>query len=147
MKSIIERVATYENNSYMEVKVTQKKSSRAFVKETQLSKTCSTVKFTWQAKHPGGASPRSKCSCVRYVCPILNLWIIISSRQGKLNMLITLAYFDISNHQSDLSCQAVCCRVYTCLINTGLTLHSILSLISFYQFSTKPFSFSFDNKG
>jgi len=35
MKSIIEHKATFENNSDMEVKVTQKKLSRAFVKETQ----------------------------------------------------------------------------------------------------------------
>jgi len=53
MKSIIEREATLENNSDMEVKVTQKKLSRAFVKETKWSKTCSTVKSTWQAKHRG----------------------------------------------------------------------------------------------
>jgi len=33
MKSIIEREATFENNSDMEVKVTQKQLSRAFVKE------------------------------------------------------------------------------------------------------------------
>jgi len=44
MKSIIEREATFENNSDMEVKVTQKQLSRAFVKETQWSKICSTVK-------------------------------------------------------------------------------------------------------
>jgi len=31
---------TFEKNSDMEVKVTQKTLSRAFVKETQLSKTC-----------------------------------------------------------------------------------------------------------
>jgi len=47
MKSIIEREVTFENNSDMEVKVTQKQLSRAFVKETQWSKTCSTVKSTW----------------------------------------------------------------------------------------------------
>jgi len=35
MKSIIEREATLENNSDMEVKVTQKKLSRTLVKETQ----------------------------------------------------------------------------------------------------------------
>jgi len=35
MKSIIEREATFDNNSDMEVKVTQKQLSRAFVKETQ----------------------------------------------------------------------------------------------------------------
>jgi len=35
MKLTIEREATFENNSDMKVKVTQKKSSRAFVKETQ----------------------------------------------------------------------------------------------------------------
>jgi len=35
MKLIIEREATIENNSHMEVKVRQKKSSRTFVKETQ----------------------------------------------------------------------------------------------------------------
>jgi len=35
MKLIIEREATFENNSDMEVKVTQKQLSRAFVKETQ----------------------------------------------------------------------------------------------------------------
>jgi len=89
MKSIIKRETTFENNSDMEVKVRQKKSSRAFVKETQWSKTCSTVKSTLQAKHRGGVSPRSKCPSVRYVCPILNLCIIISSRRGERNMLIT----------------------------------------------------------
>jgi len=35
MKLIIEREATFENSSDIEVKVTQKKSSQAFVKETQ----------------------------------------------------------------------------------------------------------------
>jgi len=35
MKLIIEREATFENNSDMEVKETHKKLSRAFVKETQ----------------------------------------------------------------------------------------------------------------
>jgi len=35
MKSIIEREATFENNSDMEVKVTQKQSSRAFVKRNK----------------------------------------------------------------------------------------------------------------
>jgi len=35
MKSIIECEATFENNSDMEVNVTPKKLSRAFVKETQ----------------------------------------------------------------------------------------------------------------
>jgi len=34
MKSIIEREATFVNNTDMEVKVTQKKLLRAFVKET-----------------------------------------------------------------------------------------------------------------
>jgi len=53
MKSIIEPEATFENNADMEVKVTQTKLSRAFVKETQWSKTCSTVKSTWQARHRG----------------------------------------------------------------------------------------------
>jgi len=48
MKSIIEREATFENNSDMEVKVTQKQLSRAFVKETQWSKICSTVKSTFR---------------------------------------------------------------------------------------------------
>jgi len=51
MKSIIEREATFENNSDMEIKVIQQQLSRAFLKETQWSKTCSTVKSTWQAKH------------------------------------------------------------------------------------------------
>jgi len=60
MKSIIECEATFENNSAMEVKITQKQLSRAFVKETQWSKTCSTVKSTRQAKHRGEASPWSK---------------------------------------------------------------------------------------
>jgi len=53
MKSIIEREATFENNSDKEVKVTHTKLSWAFVKETQWSKTCSTFKSTWQAKHRG----------------------------------------------------------------------------------------------
>jgi len=35
MKFIIEHEATFENNSDMDFKVTQKKSSRAFVKEGQ----------------------------------------------------------------------------------------------------------------
>jgi len=35
MKSIIEREATLENNSDMEVKVKQKQLSRAYVKETK----------------------------------------------------------------------------------------------------------------
>jgi len=35
MKSIIECEATLENNSDMEVKVTQKNISRAFARETQ----------------------------------------------------------------------------------------------------------------
>jgi len=35
MKLNIEREAIYENNSDMEVKVTQTKLSRAFLKETQ----------------------------------------------------------------------------------------------------------------
>jgi len=39
MKSIIEREATFENNSDMEVKLTLKQWLRAFVKETQWSKT------------------------------------------------------------------------------------------------------------
>jgi len=68
------------------------KTSRAFVNETQWNKTCSAFKSTWQAKHRGGVSPQSKCSCVRYVCSILNLWIIISSRRGKRNILITFTH-------------------------------------------------------
>jgi len=64
MKSIIEREATFENNSDMEVKETQKQLSRAFVEETQWSETCSTVKSTWQAKHRGWASHRSKFVCL-----------------------------------------------------------------------------------
>jgi len=39
MKSINERKATFKNNSDMEVNVTQKKLSRAFVKYTQWLKT------------------------------------------------------------------------------------------------------------
>jgi len=35
MQSFIECTETFENNSDMEVKVTQKKLKRAFVKETQ----------------------------------------------------------------------------------------------------------------
>jgi len=35
LKSIIEREATFENSSDIEVKVTQNKSARAFVKDTQ----------------------------------------------------------------------------------------------------------------
>jgi len=58
MKLIIEREATFENTSDIEVKVTQNKSPLAFVKETQRSKICSTVKSKWQATHRGGASPR-----------------------------------------------------------------------------------------
>jgi len=39
MKMIIKREETFENNSDMELKVTQKQLSLAFVKETQWSKT------------------------------------------------------------------------------------------------------------
>jgi len=53
MKSIIEREATVENNSDMEVTVTNTKLSQAFLNETQWSKTSLTVKSTWQAKHRG----------------------------------------------------------------------------------------------
>jgi len=35
MKMIIEHEATFKNNADMEVKLTQQKSSRAFVQETQ----------------------------------------------------------------------------------------------------------------
>jgi len=106
------------NNSDMEVKVTQKQLSRAFVKVTQWSKICSTVKFTWQAKHRGGDSPRSKCRCVWYVCPILNLWIIISSLRGKRNMLITLtlssiecSLFSVLQFQCSCHCLSVWRRI------------------------------------
>jgi len=44
MKSIIEREATFENNSDMEVKVTQKQLSRAFVKETQCKNVCTPLR-------------------------------------------------------------------------------------------------------
>jgi len=47
-------------------------------------------------KHRGGVSPRSKCPCVRYVFPILNMWIIISSRRGKRNKLITFTLGSIA---------------------------------------------------
>jgi len=53
MKSIIEREETFDNNSETEVRVTQKKSSGAFAKDTQWSKICSTVNSTWQANHRG----------------------------------------------------------------------------------------------
>jgi len=59
MKLIIERDATFKSNSDIEVKVTQKKSSQTFVKDTKWSKICSTVKSTWQAKH-SGESPLDK---------------------------------------------------------------------------------------
>jgi len=46
----------------------RKKSPWAFVKETQWSKTCSTVKSTWQAKHRGryayGGSPPITFRCI-----------------------------------------------------------------------------------
>jgi len=32
-----------------------------------------------------------------YVCPILNLWIITSSRRGKQNMLITFTHGYLQN--------------------------------------------------
>jgi len=56
MKLILAGKATFESNSDMEVKVRQKKSSWAFVKEPQWSKTCSTVKSPWQAKHWGDST-------------------------------------------------------------------------------------------
>jgi len=54
MKSIIEREATFENNSDIGVKETLTISSRTFVNDTQSSKICSTVNSTRQAKHRGG---------------------------------------------------------------------------------------------
>jgi len=66
MKSIIELEVTLENNSDMEVKVTQKQLSQAFVKETQWSKTCSTVNSTRQAKHREGLL--SKYMSMRNIC-------------------------------------------------------------------------------
>jgi len=50
MKSIIEREATFENNSDMEVKVTQKQLSRAFVKENN------------EARHTQQYNPLDKAS-------------------------------------------------------------------------------------
>jgi len=124
MKSIIELEATFENNSDMEVKVTQKQLSRA--KETQWSKICSTVKFTWQAKHRGGDSPRSKCPCVRCVCPILNLWIIISSRRGKQNMLIKLTLSSIEFSLflvSQFQCSCHCLSAWRQFNNVNAACH------------------------
>jgi len=46
MKLIIERKATFKNNSDTEVKVTQKKSSRAFLKQDMLN---SQIHLTSQA--------------------------------------------------------------------------------------------------
>jgi len=50
MKSIIEREATFENNSDMEVKVTQKHISRALVKEHN------------EARHAQQSNPLDKSS-------------------------------------------------------------------------------------
>ena len=56
----------------------------------------STVKSTPQAEHRGQISPRSKWLCVRNGCPIINLWIIISSRQGKRYKLKTFFFGSIA---------------------------------------------------
>jgi len=87
----------FENNTDMEVTVTPKKLPRVFVKYTQWSKIRSTLNLTWYAELWGGAYPCSKRQCVRYVCPILNLWIIIiSSRRDKRNKLITFTLGSIT---------------------------------------------------
>jgi len=70
MKSIIEREATFENNSDMEDKVAQKKLSRAFANEARHTQQSDPLD---NPSTEGGVSPRSKCPCVRQVCPILNL--------------------------------------------------------------------------
>jgi len=89
----------FENNTDMEVTVTPKKLPRVFVKYTQWSKIRSTLNLTWYAELWGGAYPCSKRQCVRYVCPILNLWIIIiSSRRDKRNKLITFTLGNRMQH-------------------------------------------------
>jgi len=52
MKLIIEREATFENNSDIWGQSNTEKIITSLLNETQWSKICSTVKSPWQAKHP-----------------------------------------------------------------------------------------------
>lgn len=96
INSIIEREETFENNSDSVVTVIWNERSRAIANDTHWSKICSTVRSTSQAGHRGQVSPRSKWPCVRNECPILNLWIIISSRRGKRYKLKTFTFGSIA---------------------------------------------------
>jgi len=85
--------------------------------ETQWSKTCSTViHLTSQHRR---VTPRSKCPCVRYVCLILNLWIIISSRRGKRNMLITFTLRSIECSLSSVAEFQRSCHCFRAWIRTS----------------------------
>jgi len=56
MKLIVQREATFENNSGMEVKVTQTKSTQAFVKET-MKQDMLNSQIHLTSQHRGGISP------------------------------------------------------------------------------------------
>jgi hypothetical protein len=118
MNSIIERDGTFENNSDSVVTVIVKEWSRAIANDTQWSKICSAVKSTSQAEHRGQVSPRSKWPCVRNECPILSLWIMISSRRGKRYKLKTFTFgsmawslFRVSEFQLACHCFRECERM------------------------------------
>ena len=96
INSIIEWEETFENNSDSVVTVILNERSRAIANDTHWSKICSTVRSTSQAGDRGQLSPRSKWPCVRNECPILNLWIIISSRRGKRYKLKTFTFRSIA---------------------------------------------------
>jgi len=87
MKLAIEREAMNENNSDMEVKVNTEKIITSIFKGNTMTQDMLNSQIHL-IKHRGGVSPRSKCPWVRYVCPILNLWKIISSRRGIRNKLL-----------------------------------------------------------
>jgi len=57
MKSIIELEETFENNSDKEVKVTQKKTSRAFVKIYTMKQDMLNSQLDWTSQAPRGSLP------------------------------------------------------------------------------------------
>jgi len=93
MKLIIEREATFENNSESEVKVTQK-IIMSICKGSTMNMHNSQINLKSHA-------PRARLQLEvsvheKDVSPILHLWIIISSRRGKRNKLITFTLGSIA---------------------------------------------------
>jgi len=98
MKLNIERKATFESSSDWYIKVTLNKIITSICKRYTMKQDMLNSS-TWQAMQaPREVSTRSrpKCPCVRYVCPILNLWVMISSRRGERSELITFTFGSIA---------------------------------------------------